>query len=365
MVTFGIEEEMMLLGPATLRPAPSADQAMEWLQADTALAPFISREYLASQLEFSSPVFSYLDEAACSLRHFRRRVADAAETEGAIAASVGMPFDAAGSPAITDTDRYHNIAADYGAITTDHQINALHIHVGTSSREAGVRILNRVRVWIPTLLALSGNSPYWNGKDTGFASWRSLQMRRWTTNGCPPQFTDADDYARRTQLLLGVGGTRDLATIAWNVRLSEAHPTIEFRVFDAQLGRNTTLTFAALCRALVTTLETDNQDANTIADAAPPELLDSALWLAARDGITGQLLHPDTNSLAPAKVVADALLTFVRDALEDAGDLGMVQETITRLFLDGAGAERQRRSYGENGLAGLRDLVRTALVADQ
>lgn len=364
MVTFGIEEEVMLLGPVTLRPAHAAQDALGWLRADQALSPFLSREYLASQLEFSSPVFSHAEEAAGCLRHFRRRVADAADSAGVIAASVGMPFDTTGSPDITESARYHDIADEYRAVTVEHQINALHVHVAIGSREAGVRILNRVRVWLPALLAISGNSPYWKGQDTGFASWRSMQMQRWTTHGCPPRFADADDYARRTRLLLGVGGTSDLATIAWNVRLSDTHPTIEFRVFDAQLERDTTVAFAALCRALVITTDTRPNGSDITADA-PPELLDAALWLAARDGITGKLVHPHTEELAPAAVVIDALLAFVHDALEHSGDTAAVKDSVHRLLTDGTGAERQRRSYASHGLRGLRDLLKTALVTDR
>ena len=133
--------------------------------------------------------------------------------------------------------------------------------------------MNQVRYFLPHLLTLSTSSPFWRGFDTGYASWRTVLLRRWTTAGLPSPFLDADDYDRRVSRMIGVGGTKDRALIAWDVRLSEHLPTIEFRMADAQLDAETSLTIAALCRALVThALEkpsTTDAAARASADAPP------------------------------------------------------------------------------------------------
>jgi len=354
--TFGIEEETMLVDPATLAPV-DGEAAFRAVRADAVSGPFVSREYLACQVEFSSPVFTELDDAERALGRFRAAVARAADIEGAIAWNGGVPFaTTAGPPVVTHSSRYEGIARGFGAVVDDHQINALHVHVGVPSRADGVRVLNAVRAWLPVLLALGADSPFWHGRDTGFASWRSILMRRWTTSGCPPVFTDADDYEARLARLVGVGGTADAATVAWNLRLSEAVPTVEFRVFDAQLEAWQSVLLAALCRALVVTAldEPSTPEAHT---AMHPELLDAALWHAARDGITARLVHPETGALAPADDVVAALRRRIARALDGLGDAVFVDRGLERLRNEGTGATVQRTAFATAGVPGIRGLV--------
>ncbi|WP_104130626.1 glutamate-cysteine ligase family protein [Cryobacterium sp. N21] len=114
---------------------------------------------------------------------FRSRLARAAVARGVLAAGVGAPFQTEGWPEVTDVERYHTVETEFRGLVPDHLINGLHVHVGIPSRDAGVQALNRVRVWLPTLLALAVNSPFWHGADTDFSSWRSVHMRRWSTIG--------------------------------------------------------------------------------------------------------------------------------------------------------------------------------------
>ena len=111
--------------------------------------------------------------------------------------------------------------------------------------------LNAARPRLPLFTAVSSNSPLWRGHDTGYDSWRTVLLRRWTTSGCPPAFIDAADYDRRAARLLGIGGTVDLGVFMWDVRLSAHLPTIEFRMADAQLDARSTLLIAALCRFVI------------------------------------------------------------------------------------------------------------------
>jgi carboxylate-amine ligase len=353
--TFGIEEETMLVEPVSLVPV-ACDAVFGVVRNDPVSGPFVSREYLAAQLEFSSPVFTDLDEAERGLARFRVAVAEACSPLGMLAWNGGTPFDTSGwRPVVTPSSRYEGIARGFGAVVDDHQINALHVHVGVPSRSDGVRVMNAVRPWLPVLLALGGNSPFWRGRDTGFASWRSILMSRWTTNGCPPSFAGADDYDSRLARLVGVGGTADAATVAWNLRLSETLPTVEFRVFDAQLEAWQSVLLAAICRALVVGA-LGEPDAGA-AVAMQPELLDAAAWHAARDGMTGRLVHPVTGSLEPAGDVVAQLRRRIDPALRELGDAASVDDRLQRLLREGTGAMVQRAAHARAGIEGLRSVA--------
>ncbi|MGD8169040.1 carboxylate-amine ligase [Herbiconiux sp. P16] len=350
--TFGIEEETMLVDSTSLIPE-ACDAVFRAVRADPDLAPFVSREYLASQIEFSSPVYTELQDAFDGLGRFRAAVSGGCVGAGLLAWNGGAPFATSGRPVVTPSSRYEGIARGFGAVVDDHQINALHVHVGVPNRTDGVRVMNAVRPWLPVLLALGGNSPFWRGRDTGFASWRSILMTRWTTNGCPPSFAGADDYDARLARLVGIGGTADAATVAWNLRLSETLPTIEFRVFDAQLSAWHSVLLAAICRALVVA---------ALGDSGPPlamhpELLDAAAWHAARDGVTGRLVQPATGSLEPAADVVAELLRHIEPALHELGDAASVDDLVQRLLREGTGAMVQRAAYAEGGLEGLRSVA--------
>jgi carboxylate-amine ligase len=356
MTTFGMEEELMLLKPDTLEPVDVAAPVLAELLKDPDLGPYLNREFLASQFEYSSPIFHETEEALEAIGRFRHRAAQIADRYGAVAASIGMPFDAKHDPTLSDAARYRKVAAEYGGVARDHQINALHVHVAVPSRADGVEALNRVRPWLPVLLAMSGNSPFWQGRDTGFSSWRSMQMRRWTTSGCPPFFSGESDYERRLSALVGVGGTTDVATVAWNARISENNPTIEIRVFDAQLDAEHSVLFAVLSRALVRTA----LDGGLEPQQPDPEFLDASLWLATRDGLTGKLVHPPSGERRAASAVVDALLVEVAEALEAHGDTAFAAASTAQLIEHGTGAERQRRAWSDGGPTGLSRLLRGA-----
>ncbi len=342
--TFGVEEEFMLVDPTTLEQQPRAETVLARLTAELA-----AHEFLASQIEHASPVFDSLPQAVDELSQFRAHLARAAHAEGLAVYSAGMPFQAAAYPTLTDDPRYDRVRAGFREVIADHQVNGLHVHVAVPNREVGVRVLGRIRPWLPTLLALSGNSPFWRGVDTGFASWRTIMMRRWVTGGCPPVFADAADYDRRLGALVGIGGTVDVETVAWNARLSEHYPTVELRVFDAQLEAADSVLLAALARGLIErAIEDDDEPMPSI----DPELLDASLWHAARDGLSDQLVCD--GALVPAHAAIDALVEHIR--LDDA-DRAFVIAGLERLQLSGIGAERQRQAFADAGVEGLGTLA--------
>jgi glutamate---cysteine ligase / carboxylate-amine ligase len=350
MLTFGIEEEFVLLDRATLTPVPvSAELRSELARFDFG-GGVVHSEFLLSQLEYASPVLRTFEEAAQSLWAFRTALDGCTDGHGVVAAGVGTPFANPTQTLVTADDRYVEIADSMGALALEHHISGLHVHVGVPDRNAAIRALNYLRPWLPVLLAMSANSPFWCGKDTTFGSWRAIQYRRWTTAGCPPVFANAADYDRRTQALIGIGVTPDKGSISWSARLSARHPTVEIRVADAQLEPSTTLFLALLGRALVAT----SMDRPTNPPVDPgPELLDAALWHAARHGLSGELVHPVEGKLAPATEAIESLLDETHQALKAAGDLAIVTALAEQLLLIGTGADRQRHAFARNGKEGL------------
>ena len=346
--TIGAEEEFVLLDAVSLTPVDLAAEARADL-ADSARDGEIMSEFFPSQLEFASPVCSTAAELDSSMAGFRRELAEWAHGHRVIAAGVGVPFNIAGHPQVTDLPRYRDIAAHFGHIVPDHQINGLHVHIGMQDRDRAVRALNRLRPWLPALLALSANSPFWGGADTGFDSWRAIHSRRWTTHGIPPAFTDAEDYARRTSALHGIGGTSDSGTLNWVVRPSEKYPTLELRAFDAQLDSRTSTALAALVRGVV---DTDRDERPHEA-----ELLDAAYWHAARYGLDRDLFDPQAGRMRAAADVVHALLDAAAPGLERHGDTQRVESRVGWILNQGNGATWQRRAYREGGRPSLANLL--------
>jgi carboxylate-amine ligase len=357
MASFGVEEEFMFLDPQTLRPLDVGGQVLAQFALESGWSGYANHEYLASQVEHTSAVFETLAEASATIDRFRRTAAVAASDHGAIAASVGMPFQAPAHPNVTEDERYERVIGAYRQIIADHQINGLHIHVAVPDRDAGVHALNRVRIWMPLLQAMSGNSPFWRGVDTGFDSWRNIMLRRWAVSGTPPSFIDGADYDRRLGAIVGLGGTFDTGMVTWNARLSEHVPTLEVRVCDAQLETADTVLLAAIVRGLVATALADDADS---ADPAP-ELLDNALWQAARDGLDGGVLDPLSCTVTDARSAFATLLEHIGAQLDGEGDRSLVQDGLDRLLRVGTGARRQRLARASGGVAGLSALLQQTI----
>lgn len=377
MTTFGIEEEFFFIDPSTMLPADVAEQVYGPLTADPRWGATTHREFLASQIEFASPVFTEFSEASAALLGFRREIdADAARL-AVSAASIGTTPEAHAFPSIADVDRYHRIVRDMAGLIADHQMCGLHVHIGIPSREHGVAALNAVRPWLPLLTAMTGNSPLWRGNATGYESWRTVMLRRWSTAGCPPRFVDAADYDRRIRRLLGHAGLNELALIAWNVRLSEHLPTIEFRMADAQLTVDDTLLVAAICRALVVRaideFDRAGQDHAAVLHRVraaddpdpdlPPELLSAANLHGAHAGLGHDIADPSTGALLPAAEVVWRLERYLAEPLQRTGDRALVHDLLERRLRDGTGAARQLAAWHRNGYAGLRRLYAATIAA--
>ncbi|WP_059010059.1 carboxylate-amine ligase [Streptomyces specialis] len=248
MITVGVEEEYLLLDPADGAPVARSARVRALAGGE------VGAELLRSQVEVATPVCGDLDEVAGHLARLRRVAGEAAVAVGCRVAMTGSePFEGRASSLVTDEPRYRALAQDTPPVIHAHAINGMHVHVGVPGRGAGVDALNRVRPWLPVLVAMGANSPLADGRDTGFASWRTVVFGRWPVSGPPPVFAGVGDYERRVSALLGSGVVRGRGQLYWQARLSDRYPTLEVRAVDVQVRVDEAEMFAGLVRALVET----------------------------------------------------------------------------------------------------------------
>lgn len=363
MITVGVEEEYLLVDPDTGLPVPRADGVRAAAGLDpVSEADEVQTELLQAQVEIATPVCGELGEVGGHLLRLRHAIGSAAEQNGCRAALTGAaPVKATAPVPVTPKTRYLAMRSQAPRLVDEQLINGMHVHAGVPDRDMGVEVLNRIRFWLPTLLAMSANSPLWEGRDTGFASWRTVVFGRWPVSGPTPLFAGVADYERRAAALVDSGVIADTAQLYWQARLSEKYPTVEIRCADVQLRADDAVMFAGLVRALVATAVQEVKAGAPLPEC-PQELLHAATWQAARHGVAGPLVGCEGGRHSGRDAVA-LLMRHVRPALDEAGDTREVTALVHRLLQDGSPADRQRRAMAEGGLPALIELITTRSTA--
>ena len=354
MRKIGVEEELMLVDPATGELTGVSQQAVRAHQADSDQVTIgvevdggdsLGEELFLQQIEVATRPVVSVSELMREIRRCRKAAGRAAEAAGAVAVAVPAPVLVDPQEDVTPKPRYQRIYDEFGEISRQSLACAMHVHIDVSNDDEAVAVVDRIRPWLPVLTALSANSPYWRGRDTGYASWRTQTWTRWPSNGARESFGDVETYRRTTQKMIEWGAAFDPAMVYFDVRLSETYPTVEVRVADVCTEVEDAALVAALTRALVTT-----SAAGTNASTAwRGDLLRVAAWRASRHGLSGQLVHPETFALAPVRDVLNALVEYVGDSLDDAGDREFVLDAFEHLLARGNGASRQRSVYEATG----------------
>lgn len=373
MRTVGVEEELLLVSsgsgqavsvaPRVLRRADLVEQG----RADdvrpgpggpsTDAGSSLDGELQRQQLETDTAPHRSMERLGAEIVAWRAHAEAAARREGARVAALGtspLPVE----PRAGRSERYREIVDRFGLIGSEQLTCGCHVHVGVESDDEAVAVLDRVRVWLPTLLALSANSPYWQGRDSGYASYRAQVMGRWPTAGPPDAFGSVTAYRRRVEDLLASGVVMDEGMIYLDARPSATYPTLEIRVADVCQDPADAVLLAALGRALVETAARE-WHAGRPAPDTPTAILRLATWQASRYGLRADLLDPATGRPRPADHVLATLLDHVRPALADHADLELVTAGLARLADAGNGAERQRRELERTG--SLADVVAAAV----
>ncbi|MEH1165125.1 glutamate--cysteine ligase [Micromonospora sp. CPCC 205539] len=346
VLTLGVEEEFLLLDPASGRNLPVADEVLAALRGPAREQS--RQEFRHSMVEMVTPVCADLTELRGHLVALRRSAADAAAAAGARLVAVGATPVAEPHLTVPDKPRYHAMSRRYGPVAHDPAVCGCHVHVGLPDRELAVQVCNHLRVWLPVVQAITTNSPLHDGRDTGHASWRSMQLERWPSIGPTPYFDSGADYDRTVDELIAAGIMLDSAMVYWYARPSASYPTVEVRVGDVCPSVDDAVLVAALVRALVAALA-DDVRAGVLAPPVRDCLVAAAHWRAAHDGLDGELIDLRAGGTRPAWTLVDDLMAVVAPALLRHGDLGYVLAQLARLRRDGTGATRQRRVLERTG----------------
>ncbi|HEU4494928.1 MAG TPA: glutamate--cysteine ligase [Rubrobacteraceae bacterium] len=352
--TLGVEEEYQIIDPETRALCPRAGDVLR--RARQALGEDrVVPELRASQLEVLTPVCRTLPEVRAQLLRLRKGVTRAAEEEGLrVAAASTHPFSHWREQPFTAGDRYKKILERERRMVEEQVVFGFHVHVGLGDREAALQVMNHARIWLAPLLALSANSPYWLGEDTGFASYRTQIWGTLPTAGPPGYFSSLAEHDALVEKLVAAGGAMEASQIYWDMRLPQELETVEIRVSDVCTSVDEAVMLAGLCRALVRTSQ-ERARAGKPHPEARPEILRAAHWIASRYGLGAKLVDVEAGRAAPAPEVIQKLLLFVRPVLEEHDDWEEVSYLVDETSRRGTGATSQRRAYERRG--NLEDVV--------
>jgi glutamate---cysteine ligase / carboxylate-amine ligase len=342
--TIGVEEEFQIIDPQTYALSADVDHILS--RAREILGEAVQYELILSQVEVATPICYTLAEVGAALTHLRRTLIKAAELEGKQIAAAGThPFSPWHEQVITPKERYLMLANEYQRLIKEQVIFGCHVHIGLSDRETALAVMNRARVWLPLLLALSASSPFWDGVDTKYASFRTGLWWTCPLAGPPPFFGSMREYNAFVHSLVATRSVEDTSHIYWDIRLPERYKTIEFRVMDACMTIDETLMITGLIRALVRTCHDAILHKEEPFPAVHTELLRVANWRAARYGLEDELIDVIEERTLPASELLERFLIFLRPALEAEGDWEQISSLVERMLQQGNGAMRQRKIF--------------------
>lgn len=347
--TIGVEEEYQLVDAETaaLRSRASEVLATDW-------GDELRAELHENTVEIGTPVCQGWTEVREQLRRQRFHAGTAAAAEGLEIVAAGLhPFSRWEGHSIHDEARYTAIAEHHDRVARQVQIFGMHIHVGVPDRIDRIGLMGEVKAFCPYLLALSASSPFMEGEDTGFASYRSILWRQFPYMGIPPHFEDVAEYTRVVDLLLNSGVLRDRASLYWSIRPHSTFPTLEFRSPDVCPRADDAATLAELVRLVVAGVaEFDVQipggGRGFLSHDAWRMILTENEWLAGRFGLEAKVAAPSEpggklGMRAALRTLLDRLAP-VAQAFDAVATLERVEELLDR----GNGADRMRQVYRDH-----------------
>ncbi|PYK08666.1 MAG: carboxylate-amine ligase [Verrucomicrobia bacterium] len=336
--TLGIEEEFAIIDPETRELRSHIQEILEG--GKVVLKEQIKPEMHQSVVELGTEVCNSIGHARTHVIDLRSRLAELAGKAGLKIASVGThPFSHWRDQHITEGERYKQIIEDMQLLARANLIFGLHVHVGIPNREMAIHVMNQARYFLPHIYALSVNSPFWVGHDTGLKGYRLKVFERFPRTGIPDAFESLSEYEDYCKLLVKTGCIDNPKKIWWDIRLHPFFDTLEVRVCDAQTRVDDTVAIAALIQAVIAKLFKLLRQ-NITFRIYRRRLLDENRWRAARYGIDGKLIDFGRETEVDERSLLNELLEFVASEVDEFGTQREMAH-IERIMSEGTGADRQ------------------------
>jgi carboxylate-amine ligase len=344
--TVGVEEEFQIVDPSTRDLRPHVEQMLA--AGDAAMTENIKREMMQSMIETVTPVCDNVEQARQEITRLRAGVGELASRSGlAIVAAGAHPFSHWQSQLITEDDRHKLLEQDLQDVVRSILIFGLHVHVHIPDRDLLIEIMNEARYFVPHLLALSSNSPFWLGRVTGLKSYRTIVWQQFPRTGIPSTFNSWAEFENFVNVLVKTNCIDNGKRIWWDLRPHPFFSTLEFRVCDMPTSVNVTTMLVAFFQAIVAKLYKlrQNNMGFRIYDRA---LIMENKWRAARYGIDGLLIDFGKQVEVPMRELALELLEFVDDVADELGSRNALNY-VHKVLRTGTGADQQLEVYRQTG----------------
>jgi carboxylate-amine ligase len=336
--TLGIEEEFAIIDPETRELRSHIHEILE--DGKVTLKEQIKPEMHQSVVELGTEICQSIVDAREHVIGLRTKLATLAGRSGLKIASVGThPFSHWHDQLITEGERYQEIVKDMQLLARANLIFGLHVHVGIPDRDSAIQVMNQVRYFLPHIYALSVNSPFWVGRNTGLKGYRLKVFERFPRTGIPDAFESLSEYEDYCKLLVKTGCIDNPKKIWWDIRLHPFFNTLEMRVCDAQSRVEDTLAMAALIQAVIAKLYKLFRR-NTTFRVYRRRLLDENRWRASRYGIEGKLIDFGREAEVETRSLLNELIEFVSTEIVELGSIREF-EHVERIIREGTGADRQ------------------------
>ncbi|MCE7072422.1 MULTISPECIES: carboxylate-amine ligase [Dyadobacter] len=344
--TLGIEEEFQTIDPVTRNLRSHMSKLVE--DGKITLKERVKAEMHQAVVEVGTNICHNIQEAREEVTYLRKMILDLADKQNLQVAAAGThPFADWVEQLITPDPRYDEIIDEMRDVARGNLIFGLHVHVGIENRDEAIQIMNAVRYFLPHIYALSTNSPFWCGRNTGFKSYRSKVFDKFPRTGIPDSFSSAAEYDEYVNLLIKTKCIDNGKKIWWDIRVHPFFDTIEFRMCDVPMRTDETICLAAIMQALVAKIHKLHR-MNLTFRPYHRMLINENKWRAARYGIHGKLIDFGKQEEVEYKMLVVELLEFIDDVVDELGSRKEI-DYIHQIMAMGTGADRQLAVFEQTG----------------
>ncbi len=352
--TVGVEEEYMLCDPRSGGLIDRADQIMERLEPEE--KERFTYELIQSEIEINTPVAADVDEVMGQVVHFRQRVRElGAELGYRLGISGTHPTALADDQSFVDSEGYQWVAQQLHFYAQRNITFATHVHVAMPDAEAAIAVTNAARRWLAPLLALSTNSPFFHGHDTGMLSSRTFQFGAFPRTNVPDTFRSFEHFGHILDTYIEMGSINQPRQIWWKIRPHGHYGTVEFRICDVQRSLARTRMLVGLSQAICHRIVRDFE-ADQLQQHFEMEFLNDAIWKATRFGFDAKVADPATHEIMPMRDMVEQMVDYVRPSLSELGTADIVS-TVEEVLLQGSEAMEQLAVYRAGGFEALQQML--------